>query len=133
MRHLHLTISLFILGLLCNFVTSSSHAQQFDQAYLKWKAQQEAQDQRLAVQQQEYHYLSKPQLNTSTVSVGGKININQAGVTELQQLNGIGQKKAEAIIQYRQQHGRFQTIEDLQKVKGIGPALLNKNRQRLVL
>ncbi|MBS4462338.1 ComEA family DNA-binding protein [Aerococcaceae bacterium zg-B36] len=49
-----------------------------------------------------------------------KININQADSSQLQTLPGIGQKKAEAIIQYRQENGSFQDIHDLTNVSGIG-------------
>ncbi|WP_368738733.1 ComEA family DNA-binding protein [Escherichia coli] len=46
---------------------------------------------------------------------------------------GIGQKKAEAIIEYRQKNGKFKTIEDIQQVKGIGPTLFAKNKDKLAL
>ena len=51
---------------------------------------------------------------------GTKINLNTANVTELQKLTGIGQKKAEQIIAYREQKGSFKKIEDLMQVSGIG-------------
>lgn len=50
----------------------------------------------------------------------GLIDLNTADAAELQQLNGIGEKKAELILLYRQEHGPFQTIEELMNVKGIG-------------
>lgn len=49
-----------------------------------------------------------------------KVNINLADAIELQQLSGIGEKKAEQIVIYRQENGSFQTIEDLKNVSGIG-------------
>ena len=58
----------------------------------------------------------------------GKINLNTATVDELQQLNGIGLKKAQAIIDYRQKQGKFKNIEELNNVKGIGPKLFEKNK-----
>mgnify|MGYP003563427949 FL=1 len=67
------------------------------------------------------------------LSNAAKINLNQANVVQLQELSGIGLKKAEAIIAYRQKNGKFQNIEQLQQVKGIGPALFAKNKQRLAL
>ncbi|KRN29398.1 hypothetical protein IV38_GL000282 [Lactobacillus selangorensis] len=51
---------------------------------------------------------------------GTKVNLNQADASALQQLNGIGPKKAEQIVAYREEQGSFATIEDLQKVSGIG-------------
>lgn len=52
--------------------------------------------------------------------VSGKVNINTANQTELETLQGIGPALAQRIIEYRQENGKFQTIEDIQNVKGIG-------------
>lgn len=49
-----------------------------------------------------------------------KVNINTASAADLQKLNGIGEKKAEQIIAYRDQNGGFKKIEDLMQVSGIG-------------
>lgn len=131
-------ILLFGISSVTLLLPLTASAQSFDQAYLNWKAKQEAQDRKLQPHQYDRHYLAKPSVSnasqsfSSSAASGDKININQASVAELQQLHGIGQKKAEAIVAYRQQHGPFQQIEDLEKVKGIGPALLNKNRARMV-
>ncbi|MGX5700134.1 ComEA family DNA-binding protein [Acinetobacter kookii] len=113
---------------------SSSYAQQFDQEYLKWKAEQEAQDARLKIPRVSTrdYYLSRPALNSATAATS-KINLNQANAEQLQALSGVGQKKAEAIIAYRQKNGKFKNIEELQQVKGIGPALFSKNKDRLGL
>ena len=54
----------------------------------------------------------------------GKVNINTATLEELQTIKGIGKKKAEAILQYRKEHGPFRTKEDLLEVKGIGKKAL---------
>ncbi|HEY6018659.1 MAG TPA: helix-hairpin-helix domain-containing protein [Candidatus Paceibacterota bacterium] len=50
------------------------------------------------------------------------VNINTADSATLQTLNGIGPSKAQAIIDYRTQHGAFATIQDIQNVSGIGPS-----------
>ncbi|USB34415.1 helix-hairpin-helix domain-containing protein [Paenibacillus sp. YPG26] len=56
----------------------------------------------------------------------GSVNINTAGLEELQNIPGIGAKKAAAIVDYRNQHGAFTKVADLTKVKGIGPKMLEK-------
>jgi len=61
----------------------------------------------------------------------GTININQADITALTTLTGIGDAKAEAIVAYRTEHGPFQTVEDLAKVTGIGPRTIERNADRL--
>jgi competence protein ComEA len=50
----------------------------------------------------------------------GKININTASVTELQQLPRVGPKVAQRIVDYRDKHGKFNRIEEIMKVQGIG-------------
>lgn len=56
------------------------------------------------------------------------ININKADILTLTQLKGVGEKKAQAIIAYRDEHGPFQSVEELSEVKGIGEAIVNANR-----
>jgi comEA protein len=53
-----------------------------------------------------------------------RIDINHADLVELQQISGIGPVVAKKIIDYRDKNGYFQTVQDLIKVKGIGPKLL---------
>ncbi|WP_249260847.1 helix-hairpin-helix domain-containing protein [Virgibacillus pantothenticus] len=53
-----------------------------------------------------------------------KVKINQATAEEIEALNGIGPAKAEAIVQYREEHGLFQQLEDLLNVSGIGEKTL---------
>lgn len=50
----------------------------------------------------------------------GKININTASKNLLVSINGIGDKIAERIIKYREENGKFETIEDIMKINGIG-------------
>ena len=56
----------------------------------------------------------------------GKININTADSPELQELDGIGPVTAEKIIDYREENGRFDTIEDIKNVSGIGDKTFEK-------
>lgn len=66
------------------------------------------------------------------VAKEGKVNINTATVEELKTLKGVGEKKAEAIIEYRKKNGSFQTKEDLMKVRGIGKKLFESFQERIV-
>ncbi len=61
------------------------------------------------------------------------ININQATLKELTSLPGIGKKRANDIIAYREKNGKFTNIEDLKKVDGIGKDTLEKIKDHIVL
>jgi competence protein ComEA len=64
----------------------------------------------------------------------GPVNINTANAQSLSKnIKGVGLKKAEAIIAYREKHGEFKTIADITKVKGIGKKLLQKNEGNLLV
>jgi competence protein ComEA len=60
-------------------------------------------------------------VNTSHVNAG-RVNINTASVSELEALPGIGPTAAQAIVDYRLEHGPFQGIQEIKNVPGIGPA-----------
>ncbi|MBQ3307127.1 MAG: helix-hairpin-helix domain-containing protein [Bacilli bacterium] len=62
-----------------------------------------------------------------------KININTASKEELMELPGIGDAKAQDIIQYREEHGPFQSIEDVQNVSGIGESLYSKIQENITV
>lgn len=62
-----------------------------------------------------------------------RISINTASTEQLSTLPGIGPAMAERIISFRTENGLFQTLEDLQKVKGIGPRLFEKLKDRICL
>ncbi len=68
---------------------------------------------------------------TNSQTTNGKISINKATIEELQTLNGIGEAKAKAIIEYRLKEGEFKTIEDITKVDGIGEALFEKIKDNI--
>ena len=62
------------------------------------------------------------------------VSINNASAAEIAEtLTGVGLAKAEAIVSYREEHGAFETVEQLGMVKGIGPATIEKNRERITL
>ncbi|GBG96670.1 ComEA family DNA-binding protein [Lactococcus termiticola] len=63
----------------------------------------------------------------------GKVNINTASLAELQTITGVGAKKAQDIIDYRTEHGKFQKLEDLRKVKGFGEKTIEKLKELIRL
>lgn len=67
-------------------------------------------------------------LSFSSLAFAGEVNINTAdAATIAQELDGIGEARAKAIVEYRETHGRFNALDDLLKVKGVGKAILEKN------
>ena len=76
---------------------------------------------------------AKPAVATqSQAPVAATVNINTADAATLaDRLNGVGMKKAEAIVSYREQHGPFKSVDSLLDVTGIGEATLEKNRAML--
>lgn len=64
--------------------------------------------------------------SSTTVYSDGKININTADYDELQTLTGVGPVTAQKIIDYREDSGRFTTIEDIKNVSGIGDKTFEK-------
>jgi competence protein ComEA len=58
-----------------------------------------------------------------------RVDLNTATPAELDALKGIGPAKAQAIVEYRRQHGPFRSVDELQNVPGIGPATLKDLRR----
>lgn len=69
----------------------------------------------------------------SGIASAATIDINKADSKTLQQLEGIGPKKAQAIINFRRKNGAFKSLSDLQKVPGIGEKTILKNKRKLSL
>ena len=61
------------------------------------------------------------------------INVNQAGLAELQSLKGIGPVTAQRILDYRKEHGDFSSIEALTQIRGISLRVLEQNKGRITL
>jgi competence protein ComEA len=94
-----------------------------------------------AVQDGQRVYLPEPEAElpqaggtpaASSASADG-VDINSASAPELERLPGIGPALAEAIVEYRESHGLFQTVDDLLDVPGIGPAKLELLRPWVTL
>lgn len=69
-----------------------------------------------------------------TFGYAAPININTANATEIAvNLSNIGPAKADAIIDYREKHGPFESIYDLLKVKGIGEKTVELNRENILI
>lgn len=68
---------------------------------------------------------------TSVETKNSKININTATQTELETLPGIGPSTATKIINYRKENGKFNSIEELKKVSGIGDSKYNKIKEMI--
>lgn len=87
--------------------------------------------------------IAAPAINTGAVSPplavqvapsgeAAKVDLNTADETALQhELTGVGEAKAKAIVAYREINGPFASVDELLEVKGIGKAILDKNRDKL--
>ncbi|HDR7513873.1 helix-hairpin-helix domain-containing protein [Bacillus mobilis] len=63
----------------------------------------------------------------------GKVQINAASKEQLEKITGIGSRKAESILKYREEHGPFQKIEDLLEIDGIGVKSLEKIKDQIII
>lgn len=66
-------------------------------------------------------------------SKDGKVNLNTATEAELQTISGIGQKRAQDIIAYREEKGKFQSVDELKNVSGIGQKTLEKLKEHVTV
>jgi competence protein ComEA len=62
----------------------------------------------------------------AAAAAGAIVNLNDADETALETLPGVGPSTAQAILDYRTQHGRFRSVDDLLNVRGIGPSKLSQ-------
>lgn len=76
---------------------------------------------------------AKPETQVVAEKKVNLINLNTADVKALTSLPGIGKTKAKRIIDYREQHGQFQSIEQLANVKGLGKQSIAKLKQHITL
>ena len=71
--------------------------------------------------------------SSSSVVISGKVSLNTATLDELMTLPGIGESKAQAIIEYREEVGAFQNIEELKEVSGIGDAIFDQIKENITI
>jgi len=67
------------------------------------------------------------------VAANAPVDINQATVEQLEQLNGIGAAKARAIVDFRTTHGPFASVDELRQVRGIGDKLMASLRPQVTV
>lgn len=73
-------------------------------------------------------------LAAAAPAAAGPVNINTADAKTLaKELDGIGDSRAKAIIAYREKNGPFKTADDLKKVQGVGPAIVERNRAKIMV
>ena len=71
-------------------------------------------------------------LDAAAKAQTARVDLNGADAPTLQrELSGIGEAKAKAIVAYRESNGPFSSVDELLEVKGIGKAILDKNREKL--
>lgn len=70
-------------------------------------------------------------VTNQAVAIQNVVHLNKSTIADLVTLKGIGHKKAQAILAYREQVGAFKSIDDLIKIKGIGKKVLADNAGRL--
>lgn len=74
---------------------------------------------------------AEPKETVDTIVLQKDVHLNKSTIGDLETLKGIGNKKAKAIIAYRQQIGEFKSVRELINVKGIGEKVLIDNKKRL--
>jgi len=75
---------------------------------------------------------ASPAISTEIGHQAGKVDLNSVDAATLQrELMGVGEAKAKAIVAYRESNGPFSSVDELLEVKGIGKAIVDKNREKL--
>lgn len=136
-RKERITISLLLLlivtmSAISSMLTKKFNYQQedYDLLVAEFESRSEAMKQRLLEDEKKYtpQTESGKQGGDPLVSVESalSVNVNTADLKELQKLEGIGETYAQRIIDYRTEHGNFNSIEELLNIKGIGKKRLEK-------
>jgi len=128
-------IGMFLIGGIFKifFTTQSRNEQQFDYSLLdseliarSSQSSDSLQEKPIVQQPNSVRTDSLSKKNQGDFSSKKTININTANVDELTQLPGVGPSVAHRIVDYRNEHGKFSSLEDLRNVKGIGAKKIEK-------
>lgn len=95
------------------------------------QAEQLSDGQKIIVETIKEHNSKEASGSDGCKSSDGKVDINKASADELTTINGIGPTRADAIIAYREQNGRFKSIEDIRNVSGIGDTTYSRIKDRI--
>lgn len=104
-----------------------------DKVYIPYKGEKTAAAPTAGIANQEAGSASASSSSAASADGAGKINLNTATAADLQKLNGIGEKKAEQIIAYREQKGGFKSIDELKEVSGIGDKTFDALKDQLTI
>jgi len=74
---------------------------------------------------------AEPKVTPEVIEIQKVVHLNNSTIDDLVTLKGIGHKKAQAILIYRDEVGAFKSVQDLTNVKGIGEKVLTDNQDRL--
>lgn len=97
------------------------------------EAEQESPDEQERLSDQPGSMETEQVSRTEKAGTDGRVNINSAGMEELMTLNGIGETRAKAIVEYRTQNGRFTKAEDIMQVPGIKEGIFSKIQNQIAV
>ena len=112
-----------------NEVNLAYELQDGQQIYIPNKKDKIENKEKMYITSESGNNVIKQDVSSNNKGVNKKVNINTANQSELEALPGIGESIAGRIIEYREQNGKFQKIEDLQNVKGIGDSKFAKIKE----
>ena len=112
-----------------NEINLAYELQDGQQIYIPNKKDKIGNKEKMYITSESGNNVIKQEGSSNNKGVNKKVNINTANQSELETLPGIGESIAGRIIEYREQNGKFQKIEDLQNVKGIGDSKFAKIKE----